>query len=269
MWALLNSAPQAVFYEHVNVEDFFHSCELLTLPSRVKLYTGLRFVSVILLPTGIVIFCSCGILLAYSTESALALKRRERYRKFVAFVVALLSLFLSTNLPKMVLELVINTDIRDRLGERKKMLFVGFLLLSWVNNLLTPLVYLLVYNKELRAELWTTSSTLKTVNCGLSQLYSQMFNSPMLMSRRSSGVDFDDDMMRRHLLQADDMDVGGGGGGGGKDQCSSSSQNSVIVDGLASMFKKRDRTVCDNGDVFRALIPNVEYVVNRLNQNID
>ena len=214
-------------------------------------------------------FCSGGILLAYSTESALALKRRERYRKFVTFVGVLMFSFLLTNLPKNILELVMNMGVSEQLGQRKTILFVAFLLLSWLNYLFTPLIYLLMYNKDLRAELWTTSPVVKTVNCGFSQLYNQMFNSPLLSSRRSSDVDFDNDLVRRHLLAADEMDgklmeqMKSGG---------SSGHNSVIVDGLTSIFKKRvgggEKSVgCEEGDVLRVLMPNVEYVVNRLNQN--
>ena len=271
LWAILNSFPQAIFYQHVNGEDFFHSCQITNVSSRVKIYATLRFLSLFVVPTVIIVFCSGGILLAYSTESALALKRRERYRKFVCFVGVLLFSFLVTNLPKNILELVMNMGVSEQLGHHKIILFVSFLLLSWLNYMFTPLIYLLMYNKDLRAELWTSSPppVVKTINCGLSHIYNQMFNSPMMSSRGSSIVDYDNDLVRRHLLEADDMDgmlmerINSGG---------SSGHNSMVVDGLTSMFKKRggggDKTVgCDENDLFRVLMPNVEYFVNKLNQN--
>ena len=145
LWAIVNASPQLFFNKYVGVSAYFHSCSKIQYwQAAATLYSVFQLFSVFCVPTGIVLFCSIGVLLAYNTETALSLKRRKRYRKFVRLVLLLVVTFIITNFPKQILELIVTSNSRSHDNTTEKY-FLGCVLLSWTNCLLVPILYMVMY----------------------------------------------------------------------------------------------------------------------------
>lgn len=269
LWAFINASPQLFLHRYVDIEAYLHQCTLKHYwIVYIKLYAFFLMFSIVIIPSAIILFCSIGVLLAYSTESALSLKRRKRYRRFVYFVLVLWMAYMLTNFPKYLLEISLSMNIRYR-KDISEWIFSIFLILSWCNYLLIPAIYIGFYGRIIKHELWKMYD--KNENCRLSHIY-QVLHSPIFSSRSSSINDIETYLIRRPLLHVDEID------GHVMQHINfelyndevNSNRNSAVHDGKHSIFRKRlltaDKHVLDENQFLSALVPNVDHVINKLNQ---
>lgn len=269
VWGLINGLPQFFFHKYVDVEAYLPQCRTEEYSvTYIKLYSFFLLFSIIVIPTIIIFVCGIGVLLAYSTESALSLKRRKRYRRFVYFVFALWLSFILTNFPKYLLEISMNLNVWHK-DDVSEIIFAIFLLLSWSNYLLVPIIYISCYGKMIKIELWKACNAGN--NCSLSHIY-QALHPPIFSAQTTNTNEAETYLIRRPLLHineideyvmqhinfelySDEVNI---------------NRNSTSGDGRQSIFRKRlttqDKHTLDENPFLNALVPDVEHVINKLNQ---
>ena len=267
VWACANACPQLFLNKYVDIAVHVHQCDHeRSLALYAKVYSFFLLISIIVIPTAIILICSTGVLLAYSTESALSLKRRKRYRRFVNFVFLLWVAFIVSNTPKYVIEIGVSMGLRSDYNE---LMFVIVLILSWSNYLLIPFIYISIYGRIIKPELWKIYD--EGDNCRFSHIY-QALHSPLFSSRSSSINDIETYLIRRPLLHIENID--------GNviqhinfelyNEEINSNRNSAISEGKHSIFRKRlgtpEKHTHDDNPFLNSLVPSVEHVINKLNQ---
>lgn len=115
VWAITTALPRISPNSNRTLFDWNMNEDYNNNSIYAKIYSLFLFVSIVFVPTVVILFCCYKITSSYSTESAVLIKRKKRYRKFTKMVVLLLTVFSIGCTPSFLLELVINfhRDVRN------------------------------------------------------------------------------------------------------------------------------------------------------------